>query len=126
MNSLAYDIRFRARAKRAEAWGFLLLAAAVALWLWFAVLLLLPYDSDRGMCESRLFTDGPTANSGSSFRQPCAAQRDWPELLGILGLSVPVSVAGAVLLTSGRSSIMTSELTAEIARLNKAADPAAG
>jgi hypothetical protein len=120
MNSLDYDIRFQARAKRAEAWGSVLLAAAVVLWLWFAVLLLMPYDSSRGMCESRLFTDGSTANSGSSYRQPCAAQRDWPELLGVLGLSVPVSVAGAVLLTGGRGNIRMSGLAAEIARLNKA------
>ncbi|TGB16019.1 hypothetical protein E2651_00765 [Streptomyces sp. MZ04] len=120
MNPIPHDIRLQRRAKNAEAWGFLLLVAAVALWVWFAVLLLVPYDSDGyGTCESRLFTDGPTANAQASFRNPCAAQRDWPELLGILGLSVPVSVAGAVLHTSGIASRRLSEQAAEIAHLKE-------
>ncbi|WP_371525348.1 hypothetical protein OG302_03700 [Streptomyces sp. NBC_01283] len=111
-------IRLQRRAKNAEAWGFLLLGAGIALWAWFALLLVLPYDAG-GMCESRLFTDGPTAHASSSFRDACAAQRDWPEILGVLGLSVPVTVAGAVLHTSGKTSQRLSEHAAEIAQLKE-------
>ncbi|MEV8020350.1 hypothetical protein AB0O76_29220 [Streptomyces sp. NPDC086554] len=120
MTPIPLDIRLRKRAKNAEAWGFVLMAVAIALWVWFAVLLLVPYDAGgSGTCESRLFTDGPTANAQADFRNPCAAQRDWPELLGILGLSVPVSVAGAVLHTSGVASQRLNEHAAEIARLKE-------
>ncbi|WJY51477.1 hypothetical protein QRN89_17730 [Streptomyces chengbuensis] len=100
-------VRHTTRAERTEAWGFLLLVA---------------YDSDGRACESRLFTDGPTANAGPILRQPGPGRRDWPELLGILGLSVPGSVAGPVLHVSGKGGIGMSELADEIARLNKAVD----
>lgn len=100
-------VRHTTRAERTEAWGFLLLV---------------PYDSDGRACESRLFTDGPTANAGPILRQPGPGRRDWPELLGILGLSVPGSVAGPVLHVSGKGGIGMSELADEIARLNKAVD----
>jgi hypothetical protein len=125
MSPTAYVMRLRMRAKRDEAWGFLLLGISAALWLWFAVLLLLPYDANGSTCESRLFTDGPTANSRASFRNPCAAERDWPEMLGVLGLSVPVSVAGAILHTSGRVGIRLSEHAAEIARHKETTDGSA-
>ncbi|MEV8362437.1 hypothetical protein [Streptomyces niveus] len=110
--------RFLLRAKNQEAWGFVLLGITGALWLWFAFLLLTPY----GSCESRLFTDAPTANAGTSFRNSCAAERDWPELLGVLGLSVPTSVVGAVLHTSGRFGILLSEQAAASAAVRRTGD----
>lgn len=125
MRSLTYDNEFRLRAKRAQAWGAWLLSAAGVLWVWFGVLLLTPYEIPRtyssAKCEARLFTDGSTANEGSRYGGvTCAAERDWPELLGVLGLSVPVSLVGAVLYTSGSVSNRLSEHAAEIARLNQA------
>ncbi|MEU9009025.1 hypothetical protein AB0D12_04400 [Streptomyces sp. NPDC048479] len=123
MRSLTYDIEFRARAKRVRAWGFGLLSAAALLWVWFGVQLLTPYDAGyQSLCEARLFTDRSTANEGSyNGDNRCTAERDWPELLGVLGLSVPVSVVGAVLYTSGSVSNRMSEHLAEVTRLNEAA-----
>ncbi|MEW2086796.1 hypothetical protein [Streptomyces sp. NPDC005283] len=125
MRSLVYDIEFRARAKRVQAWGFGLLSAAALLWVWFGVLLLAPYDIDgrygSSDCESRFFTERSTANEGAANGTKCAAERDWPELLGVLGLSVPLSLVGAVLYTSGSVSNRMSEHLAEVTRLNEAA-----
>ncbi|MCP3819202.1 hypothetical protein NLX86_14125 [Streptomyces sp. A3M-1-3] len=129
MRSLAYDIEFRRRAKRAQAWGFGLLSAAALLWLWVGILLLTPYEvggerySSRD-CESRFFTEYGTANEGAVNGTSCAAERDWPELLGVLALSVPVSVVGAVLYTGGSVSNRMSEHAAEIERLSTPADRA--
>ncbi|MET9557696.1 hypothetical protein [Streptomyces sp. NPDC006645] len=121
MSPITDATRSLRRAKNQEAWGFVLLGISGALWLWFAFLLLTPY----GSCESRLFTDAPTAYSSTSFRNACAAERDWPELLGVLGLSVPTSVVGAVLHTSGRFGILLGEqaaASAAVARRPETAD----
>ncbi|CUW29021.1 MULTISPECIES: hypothetical protein [Streptomyces] len=108
MRSREYDLDFRDRASRIRAWGIGLLAVAGLLWIWCAVLLLTPYEVDREpgdhypvSCESRLFTDRGTANEGRYDGDYCADERDWPESLAVLALSVPVSVAGAVLFTTG-------------------------
>jgi hypothetical protein len=126
MRSLTYDIEFRERAKRAQSWGFGLLSVAALLWVWFAVLLLMPYEIEGKYgdteCEARLFTDQSTANRGVRNGSKCTAERDWPELLGVIGLSVPVSVVGAALYTGGSVSNRMSEHAAEVARLNEAAD----
>ncbi|WP_455358192.1 hypothetical protein [Streptomyces sp. SYSU K21746] len=126
MRSLTYDIEFRRRAKRTQVWGFGLLSGAALLWLWTAILLLAPYEVERERyssteCESRFFTDDATANRGAYNGSTCAAERDWPEVLGVLGLSVPLGVVGAVLYTSGSVSNRMSEHAAEITRLNEAA-----
>ncbi|MFD4139922.1 MULTISPECIES: hypothetical protein [unclassified Streptomyces] len=122
MRSLTYDIEFRARAKKTMGWGFALLSAAALLWVWCAVLLAMPYTvGDDRECEARLFTEWGTANEGGDGSS-CAEERDWPEALAVLGLSVPVSVVGAVLYTSGSVSNRMSEHAAEITRLNEAAD----
>ncbi|MEU0082989.1 hypothetical protein [Streptomyces sp. NPDC006274] len=127
MRSLQYDMAFRARARRTQTWGFALLSAAAMLWVWFGALLLLPYTverpySDERECESRLLTDRGTANEGGD--DTCASERDWPELLAVLGLSVPVAVVGTALWTSGSVSHRLSEHAAEIARLSQARDTA--
>ncbi|QTD99580.1 hypothetical protein [Streptomyces cyanogenus] len=108
MRSRDYDLDFRDRASRIRAWGIGLLAVAGLLWAWCAVLLLTPYEADRkpddqypAQCESRLFTDRGTANEGVYKGDYCANERDWPEVLALLGLSVPVSLAGAILVTTG-------------------------
>ncbi|MES4887056.1 hypothetical protein [Streptomyces sp. NPDC096012] len=108
MRSRDYDLDFRDRSSRIRAWGIGLLAVAGLLWTWCGVLLLTPYEVDRGpgdrhpdTCESRLLTDRGTANDGVYQGDYCADERDWPEALAILGLSVPVSLAGAILFTMG-------------------------
>lgn len=119
-------MRFRERGRRARAWGFGLLAVATLLWVWCGVLLATPYEIDREYsdypveCESRLLTDDGTANEGPS-QDPCGDERDWPEALALLGLSVPVSVAGAVLLSCGFLGVRMSEHAAELARLHELA-----
>lgn len=107
-------------------WGFGLLAVATLLWVWCGVLLTTPYEIDRAHsahaveCEPRLFTDDGAANEGPS-KDPCGDERDWPEALAVLGLSVPVSVAGAALLAYGLLGVRVSEHAAELARLHELA-----
>ncbi|MFC9391984.1 hypothetical protein ACFTWS_02325 [Streptomyces sp. NPDC057027] len=117
MRSLPYDMDFRARARRTRAWGLGLLAVAVLLWIWLAVLLFTPYETDTygRECTSR-FTSENLHNSGSR----CVNERDWPELLAVLGASVPVAVIGGVLYTSGSVSHRMAEHLAEVTRLNEA------
>lgn len=127
MRALRYDLAFRARARRTQTWGFALLSAAALLWVWFGVLLLLPYTLERAYgedrkCESRLLTDRGTADKGGD--DTCESERDWPELLGVLGLSVPVAVVGTALYISGSVSHRLSEHAAEVARLSQAQDAA--
>ncbi|AQS71332.1 hypothetical protein B1H29_34580 [Streptomyces pactum] len=119
-------MRFRERSRRTTGLGFGLLAVATLLWVWCGVLLTTPYEIDRAYstdpveCEARLFTDDGTANEGAS-QDPCGDERDWPEALALLGLSVPVSVAGGVLLTTGLLGARVSEHAAELARLRELA-----
>ncbi|MGC9377896.1 hypothetical protein [Streptomyces sp. MH13] len=119
-------MRFRERSRRTTSFGLGLLAVAAVLWVWCGVLLTTPYEVDRAYatnpveCESRLFTDDGTANEGPS-KDPCGDERDWPEALALLGLSVPVSVGGAVLLTYGLIGVRVSEHAAELARLHELA-----
>lgn len=104
--------------------------------MWFGVLLLLPYTLDGKYgkygkygegkeCESRLLTEWGTANEGGEDAT-CESERDWPELLGVLGLSVPVAVVGTALYTSGSVGYRLSEHAAEVARLMEAERPAKG
>ncbi|GAA2436841.1 hypothetical protein [Streptomyces lavendulocolor] len=111
MRSHDYDPDFRDRARRVRVWGIGLLSVAGLLRTWCAVLLLVPYEVDRQPdgkypeeCESRLPTDGDTADGGLRRSDRCEHERDWPEALAVLGLSVPVSVVGAMLFTGGSVS----------------------
>ncbi len=111
MRARDFDLDFRDRSSRIRAWGIGLLSLAALLWTWCVVLLLAPYEVDRKPddpypqeCESRLLTDRGTANGGVQRGDWCANERDWPEALAVLGLSVPVSVTGVALFTSGSVS----------------------
>ncbi|SFN96083.1 hypothetical protein SAMN04487980_104044 [Streptomyces sp. cf124] len=111
VRSSEYDLDFRDRAGRTRAWGVGLLVVAGLLWSWCTLLLLTPYEVDRKPddrypveCESRLMPQRGTANEPLSRSGYCQNERDWPEAVAVLGLSVPVSVAGAVLFTSGSVS----------------------
>ncbi|GGY84711.1 hypothetical protein [Streptomyces nitrosporeus] len=129
MRSLVYDVQFRERAARTRAWGVVLLSLAALLWVWCAVLVLMPYEVDRepgdeypAECESRLFTDGGTANEGLLRHSYCENERDWPEVVALLGLSVPVSTVGAGLFTIGTVSRRMSAHSQAMRELDAVAD----
>lgn len=73
MRSLAYDLEFREQSTRVRDWGAGLLLVSVLLWGWCGLLLL----------------------TGSS------AEPDWSQALAVLLLSVPVSIVGTALFTTG-------------------------
>ncbi|MFI8962333.1 hypothetical protein ACIGO8_09475 [Streptomyces sp. NPDC053493] len=85
----------RARAVRAQGWGLGLLTVAALLWVWFAVLLLTPYETSAGNGCGTVLTDDYVHD------QACYETRDWPELLGLLGASLPFAVAGAIVYVRG-------------------------
>ncbi|MFF6772499.1 hypothetical protein ACFY8W_02940 [Streptomyces sp. NPDC012637] len=129
MRSREYDLEFRATARRTSAWGVGLLAVATLLWTWCALLLLTPYeveDKPNGRstreCESRLLTEYGTANEGLQRGDWCQDERDWPEALLILGLSVPVSVAGTALYAIGTVSSRMSAHSEAMRELDGLAD----
>lgn len=133
MRSREFDLDFRDRAGRIRTWGLVLLSLAGVLWVWVGVLLLTPYTADRkpddkypDECESRLFTDWSTANEGKGHGDHCQQERDWPEVLGVLGLSVPVSVAGGALFTIGTVTRRMSAHAQAMRELDKLADAAQG
>lgn len=97
MRTPEYDLEFLDRAGKTRAWGLALLALAALLWLWGAALVALPY----GGCESRLLTEGGTANTGEESGQGCQKARDWPEMVAVFGASIPVTAGGVVLFTIG-------------------------
>ncbi|MDF4252592.1 hypothetical protein [Streptomyces sp. WMMB303] len=111
--------RFRERSDRIGNLGIVLLMVAAVLWIWCGVLLTMSYEVQRRFsdesfqCEPRLSTDAGTANQGGT-ETPRADERDWPEAVVLLGLSVPVSVAGAVFLTYGRLSVRMSKHVQEL------------
>ncbi|WP_149824793.1 hypothetical protein [Streptomyces tailanensis] len=94
---------------RAGKWkdrGTVLLILAALLWGYVAWQLLLPEESSG--CDGALFERQKTADGNVP---DCAAERPWPRLLGVLGLCVPVSIAGAVLYTKGTLGILMSHHT---------------
>ncbi|MCX5412823.1 hypothetical protein [Streptomyces sp. NBC_00059] len=133
MRSRDFDLDFRDRAGKTRLWGVALLSLAAVLWVWAGVLLLTPYEVDRkpddqypAECESRFFTDRGTANNGAMKGDYCAQERDWPEVLAVLGLSVPVSVAGGSLFTIGTVSRRMSGHAQAMRELDRLADTAQG
>lgn len=129
MRSREYDLDFRDRAGRIRSWGIGLLALAGLLWTWCAVLVLTPYEVDRKPddqypeeCESRLFTDRGTANDGLQRYDYCQNERDWPEALAVLGLSIPVSVVGVAMFTTGTLSRRMSAHAEAMRELDRIAD----
>ncbi|WP_097874726.1 hypothetical protein [Streptomyces sp. ms184] len=109
MRSREYDIEFREQAARIRNWGLGLLVLAGLLWGWCAYLLMTEYtiETRTGFekeCAARLFTDRGTANEGVYAGDYCADERDWPEALVVLGLSIPVALVGTALVTTGSVS----------------------
>lgn len=111
MRSREYDQDFRDQAIRTRDWGLGLLSLAALLWAWCAVLLVTPYSVDEKPdddypreCESRLLTERGTANNGLNDGDYCEDERDWPEAVALLAVSLPVSLVGVGLFTAGTVS----------------------
>lgn len=127
MRSREYDREFRERATRIRDCGSGLLLLGALLWGWCAILLLTDYtvETNRGgtrECASRLFTEGGTANEGVWRGDYCADERDWPEALVVLGLSIPVSLVGTALFTTGHVSRRLSGHSQAMRELDRLAD----
>lgn len=95
-------------AGRQQGWGFGFMALSAALFLWLGYLLLVPFsveDSsfDEIACDAPVFHDSANTPYSESAPERCVAERDWPELLALGVLAVPLAVAGAALFTSGSS-----------------------
>ncbi|MFI7017548.1 hypothetical protein [Streptomyces sp. NPDC050164] len=95
---------------RAEQWkerGIGLLFVAALMWGYVAWQLLMPGGgfSGGGGCDGLLF-EKQTSGDGTVTR--CFAGRPWPRLLGVLGLSVPVSIMGAALYTKASVTMLLS------------------
>ncbi|WP_103531572.1 hypothetical protein [Streptomyces sp. SM11] len=106
---------FDRRAGARVAWGVGLSAVAAGLLLWLGYLLLAPYTVPSSSPTRDLECESPLEHGGSHTRPSlCAGEREWPELVGILALSVPTAVAGAALVVSGTSRRRTSAHVFEI------------
>ncbi|MEU0132500.1 hypothetical protein ABZ172_00425 [Streptomyces sp. NPDC006296] len=129
MRSREFELDFRDRATKTRTRGVVLLSLAAVLWVWCAVLLTTPYQAESGPddrypddCESRLFTDRGTANEGERRGDHCAQERDWPEVLAVLGMSVPLSVAGGTLFAIGTVSRRISSYGQAMRELDRLTD----
>ncbi|MFJ6612989.1 hypothetical protein ACIQPT_22235 [Streptomyces sp. NPDC091289] len=76
-------------ARRMDSWSIAWMFLALVVWGWFAFLMLADYGpeyGDRALCRGPL--NGPLSENGH-----CDSElRQWPALLGILGLAVLASV----------------------------------
>ncbi|WP_409060475.1 hypothetical protein [Streptomyces sp. SYP-A7185] len=114
-----FEQEFATSAQRRRAWGGALLGVSCLIWCVLAYQLLMPFGdgddeySDGRECQSMVFYEGEDPTWAEATWDDCRAQRRWPEMLGWLGLSVPLSVGGAVLYTSGSTSLRMREYMAE-------------
>ncbi|WP_274029875.1 hypothetical protein [Streptomyces sp. MMBL 11-1] len=127
MRSREYDLEFRERSTRIRDAGAGLLVLSALLWGWCAILLLTDYEVETrnghtDECAARLFTEGGTANEGAWRGDWCADERDWPEALAVLGLSLPVSLVGTALFTTGHVSRRMSGHSQAMRELDRIAD----
>ncbi|MFH9392024.1 hypothetical protein [Streptomyces sp. NPDC017556] len=127
MRSREFDLDFRQRSTRIRDCGTGLLLLSALLWGWCAILLLTDYEVETrnghtDECAARLFTEGGTANEGLWKGDYCEAERDWPEALLVLGLSLPLSLVGTALFTTGHVSRRMSGHSQAMRELDRIAD----
>lgn len=115
-----FEQEFAAGAQKRRNWGGALLFVAGIIWIVLAYQLMAPFhygdredSSSNNKCQSVLFYEGDDLTWQEATWDGCRAERRWPEMLGWLGLSVPLSVVGAVLYTSGSTSLRMREYLAE-------------
>ncbi|BAU87057.1 hypothetical protein SLA_6188 [Streptomyces laurentii] len=97
-------VKLRDRSQAAMGMGIGLLVVAGLLWAWFAFLFLTPFSVDVSKaherdCEAPVSAPREQLHARESF---CGEERDWPQMLGVLALSLPFATAGA--LTYGRGA----------------------
>lgn len=127
MRSREYDLEFRERSTRIRDAGAGLLVLSALLWGWCAILLMTDYTVEgwqgrTNECTARLFTEDGTANEGVWKGDYCADERDWPEALLVLGLSLPLSLVGTALFTTGHVSRRMSGHSQAMRELDRIAD----
>lgn len=114
-----FEQKFTVAAEKRRIGGAVLFLGAAVIWAVLAWQLMVPFsdgDDDSSSsreCQSVLFYEGDAPTWQDSTWEDCRAQRRWPEMLGWLGLSVPLSVVGAVLYTAGSTSLRMREYMAE-------------
>lgn len=114
-----FEQDFAASALKRRNWGGALFFGAGIIWAVLAYQLMAPFSdgddesSSSRTCRSMLFYEGDAPTWAEATWDDCRSQRRWPEMLGWLGLSVPLSVGGAVLYTSGSTSLRMREYMAE-------------
>ena len=113
-----FEQNFAAGAQKRRTWGGVLFSGAAIIWIVLAWQLMMPFSdgddeySSSRKCESMLFYEGDDPTWQDDTWDDCRAQRRWPEMLGWLGLSIPLSVVGAALYTSGSTSLRIREYMA--------------
>ncbi|WP_406452945.1 hypothetical protein OG782_20345 [Streptomyces sp. NBC_00876] len=112
MHPLALEQDFRMRADRLRSWGIGLLVCACLFWIYAAWQVFTPYDSTYNAvdCPAPINSEPRDiyfADSGSAHESAlqCASDRNWPQPLAALVLSIPLSLIGTGLLTAGTVSI---------------------
>lgn len=114
-----FEQEFAASAEKRRIWGGVLFFAASVIWAVLAWQLMVPFSdgdddsSSSRKCQSVLFYEGDAPTWQDATWDDCRAQRRWPEMLGWLGLSVPLSVVGGALFTSGSTRLRVREYMAE-------------
>lgn len=114
-----FEQEFAASSHRRRNWGGALFCVAGVIWFVLAYQLLAPFSdgdddsSNSRKCQSMVFYEGDAPTWADGTWDDCRAERRWPEMLGWLGLSVPFSVVGAVLYTSGSTGLRVREYMAE-------------
>ncbi|MET7765847.1 hypothetical protein [Streptomyces sp. NPDC005336] len=113
MHPLAVEQHFRMRAGRLQGWGIGVLVCASLFWVYAAWQVLTPYGSTYNAVDCPapvnseprdLYYDDSSGYRHENALQ-CASDRDWPEPLAALVVSVPLSAIGAALLTAGTVSV---------------------
>ncbi len=106
------ESRLLERSSKLRGWGAALLLVPGLLWIYAMYELYTPWDShygkydcsapafgDRGILYTGALTDGDTHDYDTAVA--CARDRDWPQPVAALAVSLPFAVTGASLLTAG-------------------------
>ncbi|MFF1695937.1 hypothetical protein ACFVXC_20275 [Streptomyces sp. NPDC058257] len=112
MHPLAVEQNFRTRAGRLQSWGIGLLACALLLWLYAAWQLFTSYESTYNKidCPAPVNSEPrdlyfEDSNDAYNDAAQCASDRNWPQPLAALVVSLPLTAMGSVLFTAGTVSI---------------------
>ncbi|SDJ59028.1 hypothetical protein [Streptomyces indicus] len=100
---VAYDQKFRAKAREHRGWGLAVLVAAAGLWIWAGALLVIPVESPYTECEAPGLADrqytGELCHSGAALGLPVL----------LIALALPLAVLGAALYTAAATRLRMAE-----------------